>query len=168
VLQYDFDESVGYWVAITSHTLRRALDAELARQKITFRQWQVLAWIALTGEPSQVELAERMGIEAPTLAGILGRMERDGWLIRHSCPHDRRRKRIQATAKAESVWTQMVECCRRVRARATDGISDEDLQTFKATCARIRQNLGVSDERGTPECPQLMASQTAAEIVFQS
>ncbi len=31
MLQYDFDESVGCWIGGTSHAIRRALDAELAR-----------------------------------------------------------------------------------------------------------------------------------------
>ena len=71
MLEFDFEESVGYWVCATSHALRRSLDEELARENITFRQWEVLAWIAMSGELSQVELAERLGIEAPTLVGIL-------------------------------------------------------------------------------------------------
>ena len=67
MLQYDFDESVGYWVAMTSHALRRALDAELAREKITFRQGEVLAWISIAGEMSQVELADRLAVEVAKL-----------------------------------------------------------------------------------------------------
>jgi len=143
VLQYDFDDSVGYWVAMTSHALRRALDTELSREKITFRQWEVLAWISLEGEQSQVELAERLGIEAPTLAGILARMERDGWLERYCCPRDRRKKRIRATPKAEAVWSRMVECCRRVRSQATRGIPEADLSQLKGVCEKIRANLGM-------------------------
>jgi MarR family transcriptional regulator for hemolysin len=143
LLQYNFDESVGYWICTTSHAMRRALDAELAREKITLRQWEVLAWIALEGEQSQVELAERLGIEAPTLAGVLTRMERDGWLERYCCQEDRRRKRLRATPKAESVWNRMVECCDRVRDRATDGIAPEELAQFKLTCEKIRANLGA-------------------------
>ena len=145
MLQYDFDNSVGCWVALTSHALRRALSAELARERITLRQFEVLAWIALDGEQSQSELAERLGIEAPTLAGILVRMERDGWLERYSCPVDRRRRRIRATKQAEQVWSRMVECCLRVRRQATAGISADELVLFKQICERIRANL-VSTE----------------------
>jgi MarR family transcriptional regulator for hemolysin len=144
MLQYDFDESIGYWVAATSHAMRRALDTELSKEDITFRQWQVLAWISLCGEPCQVELAECLGIEAPTLAGILARMERDGWLQRRSCPSDRRKKRIRVTAKAEAVWARMVECCGRVRNKATEGLSPAELSAFRQACEKIRKNLDVS------------------------
>jgi MarR family transcriptional regulator for hemolysin len=145
MLDYDFEDSVGYWICMTSHVLRRALDAELAREKITLRQWEVLACIVLHGELSQAELAERLGIEAPTLAGVLSRMERDGWLERSCCPDDRRKKRLRVTEQAEAVWSRMAECCRRVRRQATRGLSSAQLDQLKHTCERIRANLGATE-----------------------
>ena len=160
MLDYDFEESVGYWVTMTSHAIRRAIDLELAKENITLRQFEVLAWIALAGEQSQVELAERLGIEAPTLAGILNRMERDGWLERYGCPEDRRRKRIRVTPKAEAVWVRMADCSRRVRAKATQGITPEELQVFKRICHQLRTNVepepaptpGVEDTDPAKDC----------------
>lgn len=160
MLKYDFDESVGYWIATTSHCIRRALNAELAREQITFRQWEVLAWIAAEGEISQVELADRLGIEPPTLAGILLRMERDGWLERYCCPSDRRRKRIRTTDKASAVWNRMVECCLRVRGQATEGFTAEEKGQLKVLCERIRLNLG----QGTPTVGDLLDSGTLIAI----
>lgn len=143
MLQHDFDASVGHWICTTSHAMRRALNNELVRENITMRQFEVLARLAFEGEQTQVELAEKLGIEAPTLAGVLSRMERDGWLERYPCSQDRRRKRIRVTERAETVWSRMVECCSRVSAQAVDGIPEEDLQVFKRTCERIRENIGI-------------------------
>jgi DNA-binding MarR family transcriptional regulator len=154
VLRFDFEESLGYWICSTSHSLRRALNAELAREGITFRQWEVLAWIAMEGELSQAELADRLGIEAPTLVGILDRMERDGWLDRYACPNDRRRKRIRATEKAETLWARMVECAHAVRARAKEGLSADELEQLKAICERIRLNLESSDTAVATSCTE--------------
>jgi MarR family transcriptional regulator for hemolysin len=139
--EFDFEQSVGCWIAQTSHALRRALDYELAGEGITFRQWEVLAWSGSGEALSQAELAERMGIEAPTLAGILSRMERDGWLDRSCCPKDRRKKRFRPSAKAEAVWVRMLQCCHTVRGRATEGLSADELAAFKRTCDTIRTNL---------------------------
>jgi MarR family transcriptional regulator for hemolysin len=141
VLQFDFDESLGYWICSTSHALRRALNAELAKEGITYRQWEVLARIALGGELSQTELADCLGIEAPTVVGILDRMERDGWLDRYNCPQDRRKKRIRVTEKAEAVWARMVDCAHRVRIQARQGLSQDDLEQLRSICNRIRANL---------------------------
>lgn len=158
VLHYDWEESPGYWISMTLQALRRSLNTELSAQGITLRQWEVLACIALGGELSQAELAERLGIEAPTLVGILDRMERDGWLDRYNCQQDRRRKRIRATEKAESFWTRMADCAHEVRSRAIRGVTVEELATLKSVCARIRGNLESSSE------PEIAAEAATCEL----
>lgn len=141
MLEYDYENSVGYWVTTASHAMRRALEAALAVERITLRQWEVLTWLSLEGELTQADLAERMFVEASTLTGILTRMERDGWLERRGCPDDRRCKRIRPTERAEAVWSRMAECGHRTREQATRGFSAEELQTLKSLCARIRKNV---------------------------
>ncbi len=142
MLQYDFENSPGYWMVIATRAMRRGMEAELANEGITLRQWEVLAWLTIENGMSQSALADRLGIEAPTLAGILDRMERDGWVERQACTHDRRKKRLRATAKADAVWQRMAECAYRMRAKATAGISADELQQLKSVCERIRTNLG--------------------------
>lgn len=164
VLSFDWEESVGYWVCTTSHAIRRTLEAELAKENITLRQWEVLAWIAVHGEPSQTQIADCLGIEPPTLAGVISRMERDGWLERNCCPDDRRRKRLKATPQAEAVWNRTVECCQRVRRQATNGISPDDLATFRRVCQQVRTNLnddcstGCSDDVTSKAVPVAKSS----------
>ncbi len=144
MLQYDFDESVGYWLAMTTRACERALSTELAPHGFTLRQWQVLAWLALDGELSQVELAERMGLEPATLVGILDRMERAGWISRESCPSDRRKNLIVATRDAEPVWSKLAACARKVRKQAVRGLTTEQLQQLKSILTTIQENLGTS------------------------
>jgi len=143
MLLYDFENSPGYWMVITTRAIRRGMEAELANEGITLRQWEVLAWLTIENGMAQSELADRLGIEAPTLAGILDRMERDGWVERQACLHDRRKKRLRATAKAHAVWQRMAECAYRMRAKCTEGISPEQLQQLKSVCERIRANVDV-------------------------
>lgn len=90
-MDYDFEESVGYWVTITSLVFRRRLNEELQPYGITFRQSQVLGWLVLEGELSQSELGTRMEVEAPTVKGLIDRMEAAGWVKRIQCPTDRRK-----------------------------------------------------------------------------
>ena len=97
-------QGVGSWVVSTAHAFRKALERELSQEGITFRQWEVLVWLSADGEQPQNELAEKMGIEAQTLGGIISRMERDGWLTRQSCSEDRRRKLISPHHKQKKSW----------------------------------------------------------------
>lgn len=143
MLQYDFEESIGYWITMASHALQRALNEELAPHGLTYRQSHVLGWLALKGELSQTELARRMMIEPPTLVRILDRMERDGWIQREDCPTDRRKKLIRPRAEAVPVWKQIVACAKRVRARAGRGLTRDELRTLKRLLTRVQRNLGV-------------------------
>ena len=58
MLEYDWESSIGYWVCTTSHALRRALSTQLAQEGMTFRQWEVLAWLSANDGLSQAEMAE--------------------------------------------------------------------------------------------------------------
>lgn len=154
MLRFDFNESVGYWIFATAHSLSCAMNEELQAHGITRRQWEVLAWISYAGELSQAKLAENMGIEAPTLVGVLDRMERDGWIQRIPSPTDRRKKIIRPTEKVEPVWSQMISCGLQVRARATNGLSEQQLATLREILGIMRSNLSVeppvkSDRTGT-------------------
>lgn len=108
---------------------------------MTLRTWEVLAWLSCDGEVSQAELAECLGIEPHTLAVVLKRMEREGWIERSEHEEDRRRKRLTATPQAEAAWDQSIEICRQVRAQATAGISPAELTALKRVCETIRENL---------------------------
>lgn len=141
MLQYDFEQSVGCWLIRASQAYERALNAELAPRGITFRQVQVLGWLAHEGDLSQTDLADRMHVEPPTLVGILDRMERDGWISRQDCPTDRRKKLVRVGQQAEPVWAEIVSCAREVRTRATAGLESDQLDTLKNLLDKVFSNL---------------------------
>jgi MarR family transcriptional regulator for hemolysin len=140
-LEYDFQNSVGFWLLMASHDYQQAINEELAPQGITYRQSQVLGLLSLSGPMSQGVMAEQMGIEPPTLVGILDRMERDGWIRRVACRDDRRRKLVHATKAAEPVWKTITTAARRVRAHATCGLSSEQLNQLRELLEIVRNNL---------------------------
>ncbi|MFN4259307.1 MAG: MarR family winged helix-turn-helix transcriptional regulator [Gemmataceae bacterium] len=143
MLEYDFEKSIGYWIVMTSNLWERALNDELTPLGITYRQWQVLGWLALDGDLTQAQLAERMRVEAPTLVGILDRMERDGWIARHPSATDRRKKLIRPTPQVQPIWSEIVAAAHRVRARAIEGIDPAQLRTVQHVLATIQANLRV-------------------------
>lgn len=154
MLQYDFEQSPGYWIFATAHELQRKMNEELAEHNITFRQWEVLVWLSFAGECSQTELAGRMNIEAPTLVGVLDRMERDGWIQRGPDGKDRRKKLIRPTDQVEPVWARMVDCALRVRRQAATGISEEELEQVRDVLGRMRRNLAGDAAVDTLARPQ--------------
>lgn len=147
---YDFNASVGYWITITSHAYQQTIDAELRPYGITFRQFQVMGWLMYEGRLTQSELAKRMMIEPPTLAGILTRMESIGWVQRVACQTDRRRKYIEPGPDSHAVWEQVVACLDKVRADATQDMTPEEVDQLVSLLSRVLSNLGQSSAADIP------------------
>jgi MarR family transcriptional regulator for hemolysin len=141
VLRYDFEESVGYWLTSSQRSYMASLRDQLAPHGITYRQAEILGWIALEGPLSQSDLASRMMIEPPSLVGTLDRMEASGLLERKSCADDRRKNLVHVMPAAEEMWEQIVDCARRVRAQATAGLTDDEVTTLKSLLRRVRDNF---------------------------
>jgi MarR family transcriptional regulator, transcriptional regulator for hemolysin len=141
VLRYDFDKSVGYWVTMAQHAYFRAFSAKLAPLGITYRQAQVLGWLAIEGPMTQAQLAARMFVEPPSLVGVLDRMEHAGWIERKACCEDRRKKWITALPAVEPIWQQIVACGKELRRQATKGLSAEEKKTLRRLLAQVQSNV---------------------------
>jgi MarR family transcriptional regulator for hemolysin len=146
VLEHDFQSSIGYWVHMAGHRFECAMNSELAEHGITYRQCQVLAWLALRGDLSQVDLARYARVEPPTMVRVLDCMERDGLIRRSGDPRDRRRKIIRPTRRALPVWNKIVACAARVRARAVQGLSPVQVDRLRSLLEVVHDNLNDGDE----------------------
>jgi MarR family transcriptional regulator, transcriptional regulator for hemolysin len=143
VLRHDFRGDVGYCVHRAAQRFERAMNHELSAEGLTYRQGQVLGWIAIDGELAQVELADRMNLEPPTLVRVLDGMERAGLIERIGCPGDRRRKVIRATERALPVWEKIVACANRVRDRAVGRLSSDEQELLRRLLETVHENLGT-------------------------
>jgi MarR family transcriptional regulator for hemolysin len=141
MLTYDFENSLGYWLLLAHQAYVRAFNSEIAPHGITFRQAQVLGWLALEGPLSQADLAARMLIEPPSLVGVLDRMEQARLIERRSCPDDRRKNLVHPLPTADKVWRKLSECGRRVREQAREGMSEEEVESLKRLLNKMRENL---------------------------
>jgi DNA-binding MarR family transcriptional regulator len=152
-IQFDTRESIAYWVISTAHALERNLNEVLKPLGITFRQAEVLVCLAVEGTMSQAEVARRLGIEAPTLAGIVSRMERNGWIVREGFPGDRRKKLLRPAAKVEPLWTEIMTQARQVRSRASQGFDPERLRRLMDDLAAVQANLDGDSQPSAPCAP---------------
>lgn len=145
MLQYDFDESIGYWIATAHQSYMRLFNERLAPFGITYRQAQVLGWLAADGPMSQTDLAARMLIEPPSLVGILDRAEHAGLIERRACPEDRRRKLVHTLPAAERVWNRIAQVGREIRRQAVQGMTVDEVETLRTLLAKVRENVAAQE-----------------------
>lgn len=104
---HSFDDSV-------PTTLYRALDAVMPSyralfkaHKITEPQWRVLRVLWSSEKVTSAELARRTLIQAPSLVGVLDRMESKKLITRLRSTSDRRQVYILPTAKSRALEKQV-------------------------------------------------------------
>lgn len=141
MLEYDFEKNIGFWLFMTNRALQRAFNEEIVQHGLTYRQMQVLSWLAYEGDHSQADLARKMEIEPASLVPIIDRMERAGWVRREVCPTDRRRNVIRVQPSAEPAWGSIVACAQRVRERAIKGLTAEEHATLLRLLPKVHANL---------------------------
>lgn len=89
---------------VLSQRLRNVLDRVLADSGLTAQQAAVLTAVRSRGAPSFKEVAEAIGTSHQNVKQLAVALERKGFLTISPDPHDRRARRLQATAKNHRYW----------------------------------------------------------------
>jgi len=101
-------------------------------------KWRTLLHLSLAGDAlTQAEIAERLGIEQPSLVTLLHRLENEGWIIRRSSLHDRRCKMVFLGRRAQRVISQINAAAEKLRHELLENVSAADLRTCVRVLAQI-------------------------------
>src|SRR5437667_9767466 len=117
-------------------------------------KWRTLLHLSLAGDSlTQAEIAERLGIEEPSLVTLLHRLENEEWIIRRTSPHDRRCKRVLLGRRAQNVISQINAAAEELRHESLENISAADLRA----CVRMptRSHRNAERKNGHGAMPKL-------------
>jgi MarR family transcriptional regulator for hemolysin len=118
----------------TARAWRTRLDQRLRPLGLSQGKWRTLIHLSQGGNKlTQKEIAERMGIEGATLAGLLDRLQDDGWIERRGSAADRRCKTVHLQRRSKAVLDKIFNTAHDLRAELIEDISDRDLET----CIRV-------------------------------
>jgi MarR family transcriptional regulator, transcriptional regulator for hemolysin len=142
--KFDYENSLGYVVYSASKAFQKAFDLELRNKiGITITQSNVIFALYMHSGLAQRELADKIGIESPTLVPIIDKMEEDGYVERKLDSEDRRIKRIYATPKTDSLWDSIMECALRIRKVSLKNVSEQEVKSSLEVIKKITENLSV-------------------------
>jgi DNA-binding MarR family transcriptional regulator len=138
------EESLGYVVNHLARQIARALHDRIAPFGVVPGQFAQLLALYEGDGITQQELCEIVGVEQPTMANTLGRMERDELIERRPHPGDGRKQLIFLTQKALSLERPLTEAAESVNSLATAGLSGTERATLMDLIATVRANLDRS------------------------
>lgn len=143
-VQDDFGHKFGDMGRLWRTEMHRRLKAV----GLSFVQWSALRYLAQDGDAMvQKDLALAVGIEGPTMVGVLDRMVAMGLVERREASHDRRFKTVHLTAKAETLLGRAEAELRVLRQDMLQGIAEADLRTAIRVFDTIAQRADQRAER---------------------
>src|SRR5438270_5472311 len=111
------------WLLYRAHwALASELTAALAPLGVSARGYHVLR-AALSGEHTQTELAEMIGLDKTTMVVAVDELERAGLAERHPAPDDRRARIISVTAAGKRKVAEAEKTKERVQAEVLGELS---------------------------------------------
>nr|HET6903079.1 MarR family transcriptional regulator [Ktedonobacteraceae bacterium] len=145
------DDNLGYWLFYSQRSVAYAF-SEVLRQFclkykkpyiITPSQWGVLSLLFETGEITIGAISQRRGVDAPTITGIVKRLEQSGLVERVHDRGDRRVVKVSLTDEGKSIMDSLSEQVDAFNDILTHGLSEAEQSDFRTNLQRIIANVSV-------------------------
>ncbi len=136
-----------------SHLLHRAEQlaaerfAQLVKDTITLRQFAVLAAVAEAPGLSQIDLVRATGIDRSTLADMMNRMEKRGWVERETSKADARARAVTLTRPGAQMLHQCAQHARAADAAILDLLPKTKARSFLAILTKINKLADEAAEK---------------------
>jgi MarR family transcriptional regulator, transcriptional regulator for hemolysin len=135
--------SASFWINRASKSLLRLQDQCLRPLGFAMAQMRVLHALADGGAWSQKALVRHAGVEQPTMAALLSRMERDHIIERHADPHDGRGSVASLTRLARSRLSSARTALAGAERAALVGFTTDEQALLLRLLQRIVDNIAA-------------------------
>ncbi|MHB1942648.1 MAG: MarR family winged helix-turn-helix transcriptional regulator [Acidiferrobacteraceae bacterium] len=127
----------------TARSWRHEFDHRLRPLGLSQAKGLALLHLARASVLTQKDLAARLGIEGPTLVGILDRLNADGWIERHEAPHDRRSKTVRLTKSAQPVLKEINRIAAELRTELLQDINADALKSCNDILKQVQRRAAA-------------------------
>lgn len=134
-------ETTGYALAKVCKAHRGNVGEQLSEVGLHPGQEMVLIELWESDGLRGGELAERLGVEPPTVTKMLRRLERCGLVERCQDPQDARSFRAYLTDEGRSLEESLTRIWERVEERTFAGMSREERRSFHRLLEKVRANI---------------------------
>ena len=137
--------AIGTALPVLHRNYRAAVDRAAAPSGLSL----ALAWpLVMIGRHSeglrQGVLADRLGIEPPSLIRSIEQLLEAGLIDRHEDPADRRAKTLHLTEEGATATAKIESELTTLRASLFEGIADADIDTCLRVFGALGRNLGCA------------------------
>ena len=139
----------GHEIKMLSNLLKRQISSTFSEEEesikhVTGVQARILGYLYHHREQEifQRDIEAEFLIRRSTVTGILQLMEKNGLIYRQPVARDARLKQLMLTEKAKEEQQRIEKRIDRFEAKLTQGISEEEMETFYRVTEQMKRNLG--------------------------
>jgi DNA-binding MarR family transcriptional regulator len=137
---FDLDACVAFVANKEAKKLADAFNERLIAKGITRVQWIALYYIGKHESLNQNELAEKMNIQNSSVARLLDRLERDGYIKRVKDAADRRITNVLLTEDGKKLREKLLPEGEKMSQVFSKGISNEEIKIFLEVFKKMVEN----------------------------
>ena len=134
---------IGCLLKMITDKIKMRADANLAQQGLTLTQSRVLGYLNHNGgQATQKEIEGFLQVSHPTVAGIIGRMEQNGFVYCWLDPADKRSKIVCQTERAAAIAQDMHATIQATEQQMLRSLTREQIAALESTLRTIYADLG--------------------------
>ena len=133
----------GHYLRILHWQFDQTVTGALAQMDLTASQGHIMGFLTHRKEPPcSRDIEEAFHLTHPTVSGLLGRLEKKGFIEFRPDPDDRRCKRIYILPKGRDCNETMHRVIKANEEKIVAGFSEEEKEQFAALLQRAIRNMG--------------------------
>ncbi|HET7153042.1 MAG TPA: MarR family transcriptional regulator [Candidatus Kapabacteria bacterium] len=123
------------------NVMQQRFSEHLSAHGITRPQYEILMLLFQTDGMTQADLAERSKKDAPTVTGVIDRLERDGFVERSKHPTDRRAHSVVLTEKGKHLRDTIPNIRKAMQDQAMIGLTQKEFDRLRELLHKITLNF---------------------------
>lgn len=134
---------IGCLLKMITDKIKIQADANLAQHDLTLTQSRVLGYLEQNGGiATQKEIEGFLQVSHPTVAGIINRMEQNGFVRCRLDPADKRSKIVSQTERAAAVAQDMHATIQTTEQQMLRSLTPEQIEALESALRTIYADLG--------------------------
>lgn len=137
----EFADRIEEMMPIIARESMKQDPGEFYKLKLTMPQFVILCFLSRQGEVKMSDIAQHTNVTTAAMTGIVGRLVRDGYVIRVSDPKDRRIIRIRLTTKGSRLVDKITQHRRHTIMNIFGKISQKERQDYLKILEHIKRHI---------------------------
>lgn len=130
----------------TNHMHRRIIERRVSKTGVPRSQHRLLMNLYFHSESSQRDLAEAFEVSTATIAGLVKKLEKNGYVAREMDQKDNRYNKVTLTDKGEEIVKSSKQIFEKADKELLQGFSTQEIQQLNTYWDRLIENINKMEE----------------------